>query len=330
MLAPEILSSIEQVCGCTVVPGKPLSGGGNNQVYSIFIDKQSRILKRYFQSENDSRSRGLTEFQFCKLLWDNGERAIPEPICTEENGHWALYESVGGAIPDSIEYSMIMDAANFINRTKSCEPCNLPLASEAGVSNQYYSRVIENRVSRLRHSITDEGIGGLALDFVRQKVVPKLNSLVIPDDVPEPANQIVSASDFGFHNALCTPDRKIKFIDFEYAGMDDPCKLIADFFSQPKIPVDLSCLTSFLERAFAESELRSIAARLPFVFPLVRLKWCCILLNEFIIEERKRRQFASSAPLNESHLLRQLNKAKDMFESIAEVEDKTGYDLPYM
>jgi thiamine kinase-like enzyme len=43
---------------------------------------------------------------------------------------------------------------------------------------------------------------------------------------------IVSPSDLGFHNIL-KYKKKLYFYDFEYAGLDDPIKLICDFFWHP-------------------------------------------------------------------------------------------------
>ena len=42
----------------------------------------------------------------------------------------------------------------------------------------------------------------------------------------------MSPSDFGFHNVI-KKKKKLFFFDFEYAGMDDPVKLISDFICQP-------------------------------------------------------------------------------------------------
>jgi len=39
----------------------------------------------------------------------------------------------------------------------------------------------------------------------------------------------ISPSDFGFHNAIMTSDQHIRFLDFEYAGWDDPAKMVGDF-----------------------------------------------------------------------------------------------------
>ena len=46
----------------------------------------------------------------------------------------------------------------------------------------------------------------------------------------------ISPSDVGFHNII-NSNGKYFYIDFEYAGIDDPCKLIADLILQPDYPI---------------------------------------------------------------------------------------------
>ena len=51
--------------------------------------------------------------------------------------------------------------------------------------------------------------------------------------VLEEKYQILSPSDFGFHNAILQKNNKVCFVDFEYFGWDDPAKLINDFIWHP-------------------------------------------------------------------------------------------------
>ena len=52
-------------------------------------------------------------------------------------------------------------------------------------------------------------------------------------------DRILSQSDVGFHNIICKKN-KLYFIDFEYAGWDDPGKLFCDLLIQPdhNVPLD--------------------------------------------------------------------------------------------
>ena len=52
----------------------------------------------------------------------------------------------------------------------------------------------------------------------------------------------IFSSDFGFHNALIDESGTVYLLDFEYAGWDDPAKLVCDFSNQPDmlLPEELS------------------------------------------------------------------------------------------
>src|SRR5581483_2047702 len=108
------------------------------------------------------------------------------------------------------------------------------------------------------------------------------------------AARCISPSDFGFHNALLKPDGKLCFIDFEYAGWDDPAKTVCDFFCQPSVPVDRKHLGRFVEGiipGFQDPE--RLEQRIRALLPVYGIKWCCILLNEFLPVGKARRRFAS-------------------------------------
>jgi hypothetical protein len=101
--------------------------------------------------------------------------------------------------------------------------------------------------------------------------------------------RILSPSDFGFHNML-EADGTLAFLDFEYAGWDDPAKLICDFASQPQCPVSRAQAEAF--GAQLGAWLPGAQGRAALLLPLHRLKWCCILLNEFRAQDRQRRYHA--------------------------------------
>ena len=128
-----------------------------------------------------------------------------------------------------------------------------------------------------------------------------------------PEERILSPSDFGFHNAL-EHEATLSFVDFEYAGWDDPAKLICDFMCQPEVPVTHDQGQQFMEELLRELPgAEAVARRVALLLPVHRLKWCCILLNEFRMEDRKRREHAGLAS---DHLLReQLGKAQLYFDT---------------
>jgi thiamine kinase-like enzyme len=133
------------------------------------------------------------------------------------------------------------------------------------------------------------------------------------------SQRTLSPSDFGFHNTLRRPDGRIIFLDFEYFGWDDPAKMIADFLLHPAMNLSQELKKKFTSAVFRRfSDWPSLPARVESVYPLFGLKWCLIMLNEFLPEELLRRQFAATAGADRSALqTQQLNKARQMWDRIS-------------
>jgi hypothetical protein len=124
------------------------------------------------------------------------------------------------------------------------------------------------------------------------------------------AREIVSPSDFGFHNSLIDSDGRASFLDFEYAGRDDPAKLICDFFCQPELPVPLTSHAGFVDdlaSGLGLDELDLWRARL--LLGAYRVKWVCIMCNEFTALGARRRAFASPEDLD-ARAVKQLRAAE--------------------
>ena len=59
------------------------------------------------------------------------------------------------------------------------------------------------------------------------------SSALIPQPSSRPRHRALSPSDFGLHNAMRDEDGRLRFIDFEYFGWDDPVKLVSDTALHP-------------------------------------------------------------------------------------------------
>ncbi|MCC7408193.1 MAG: phosphotransferase [Phycisphaeraceae bacterium] len=179
------------------------------------------------------------------------------------------------------------------------------------------------------------------------------------DELPAEARRI-SPSDFGFHNALrmekgtgygvqgtgektgraifdrplngdCAVPRtpypvpSLCFLDFEYAGWDDPAKTVCDFFCQVQKPVPMTHWDGFASGVLPEDNAAFHRARAELLLPVYRVKWCCILLGQFLPgPARERRQFAAgSQEQHEAALRTQLLKAHAMLRLIDRQSDAT-------
>jgi hypothetical protein len=188
--------------------------------------------------------------------------------------------------------------------------------------------LIGGRVDRLLETVPQSEVDFEALDFFQRlsEFWLRLSESIRIDasrasldfDTPlAPAQRCVSPSDFGFHNALAEANGNIRFLDFEYAGWDDPAKTAGDFFAQLALPVPAEFFERFVAEImqdFKDAERSSARARL--LRPTYQIKWCCIALNVFLPVHLARRTFANPGVDETALKQAQLLKAKQILNSI--------------
>lgn len=202
----------------------------------------------------------------------------------------------------------------------------LPAASEACFSIEEHFAMVDRRIARLANIPAATEIDRAARGFVAELAARwqhvKLHVAREAGELGQGlAEQViarcVSPSDFGFHNALARPSGEVCFIDFEYAGWDDPAKMVGDFFSHPAVPVDRSYFDEFVRMTMGFSpHSKSLEARARLLFPVFQTKWCCIILNDFIPVSSERRRFADQDFDEGERKRKQLQKACQMFAAI--------------
>jgi thiamine kinase-like enzyme len=153
---------------------------------------------------------------------------------------------------------------------------------------------------------------------IKEKVLNECDALKISVEAILPLeNRVISPSDFGFHNAIIQETGLIKFIDFEYAGWDDPAKLVGDFFGQVAIPINQKHLDMFLTSCFQHSILNQRdAKRICLLIDSYKIKWCCIVLSVFLSKNLSRRLFSNPSLDVNALKSSQLSKATKILESL--------------
>lgn len=317
------------------LPLTRLEGGGNNRLWRLGMNGESALMKEYFAGAADERDRLASEWGFINYAWTIGLRCLPRPLACAPARHAALYQFVEGrqVSAEQVSQDLLGQCADFIaslnqNRDNP-EALALPLASEACLSLGAHLTFLERRLARLGEICAQPDRDEELCDFFERALAPATQ--VVSQAVRAWASQrglplekelsqqqrCLSPSDFGFQNILLTPDGELIFLDFEYAGWDDPAKLLADFFAQPQVEIDTGSLEGFARRALAGfAALEDILERARALLPLHWLKWCCILLNEFLPQAAARREFAKSRPADASARLRQLEKSREHFERL--------------
>jgi hypothetical protein len=313
----------------------PLNNRGNNRVYRVDVEGTSVLAKIYFHHPEDRRDRLGAEFRFSTYAWNQGIRCIPEPLGCDPGLRLGLYAYIEGRRLDPPELSkgMLSRALGFVealNRTRQAEAAKALLdVSEACFSMRAHLACVTRRVSRLKALAPQSLVDEEALRFIRSEVweawqevmaavVERVQRDLIPmDEEVVPADRMISPSDFGFHNALWTPDERLIFHDFEYAGWDDPARLVCDFFCQPAVPVPHAYFDWFADSICgATGAPERCKRRCHLLFPVYQIKWCCIMLNDFLAVGEERRRFARHGQEHEDRKAVQLDKARRALDRI--------------
>jgi hypothetical protein len=330
----EILKSIaEELLGVPSVTLESINVGGNSRVYRVIAASRCYALKTYFHHASDGRARMETEFESLTFLWRSGERSVPAPVAAVSEQHCAIYEWIGGEkfLPGDVSEAHIDAATAFLARLAVLKhrpgANHLRPASEACFSGRTLAECLRGRVEPL---LARSDHAELA-DFLHRDLLPALGFVLdwsrsrlgdMFERELAPGVRTLSPSDFGFHNALRRGDGTPVFLDFEYFGWDDPAKMICDFLLHPGMSVPPA-----LKRAFATAMLREFpeaAGRVEAYYPLFGLKWCLILLNEFLPTHLLRRKFAGLKE-TEARQAEQLAKARTMLRSVVTDDHRFPY-----
>lgn len=337
----------------------PVVGGANNRVFRVDVGDRVALLKVYFRHPDDPRDRLGTEFGFCAFAWKQGVRGLPRPLACDRDRNMALYEWVCGErlLPEQVSESAVQQVVDFYRELNlhrdTPEARALPEASEACFSVAEHLTCVEGRLRRLLalgeapqdapgdgdQEAEPEGAALVAeaAAFVLEELIAAWRRVVAvvregsrrlglsPHAVLREADRRLSPSDFGFHNALLAPDGHLRFIDFEYAGWDDPAKMVCDLFCQPALPVPMGQYEGFataVAEDLSEPELQ--LQRFRMLLPVHGIKWCCILLNDFLPAGGARRRFAGGGVLPLESKARQLEKARQALRTLQENTDRPG------
>lgn len=308
---------------------EPIAGGANNRVYRVRCDSGVALLKAYYRAPDDPRDRLGAEWAFTRFAWDCGLRCVPRPLACDQEQGLGLYEFIEGrtlTAPD-VEPSHVQEALSFfgeLNRHKRhALAARLPPAAESCFTLDEHLACVERRVTPLAHLEAATPVDREAAEWVRGELEPAWRRVsdqartVAPEwglamNVPlAPEDRCISPSDFGFHNAILANDGRLRFFDFEYAGWDDPAKMICDFLCQPAVPLPIACRGEVPRAAVShfrepETHLRRVA----LLLPVYSVKWCCIMMNEFLPAGGRRRRFAQSDEDQDQRKREQLRKAR--------------------
>ena len=323
----------ETLVGCPVGAIDAARAGGNNRVYRIECGGESLALKFYPPQDEDPRDRLGAEFRALGLIAGAGEAAVPRALAAAPDRHCALYAWIDGVPVTDPGPADVAALAAFLARiqdlrTREAAHAIAP-ASHACLSPAVALGILDGRYRHLRESaIAHEGLQAFiatALDPAvarhRAGAEAMLHAHGIDPHAPLTGDQrALNPSDFGFHNAIRRSDGHLVFIDFEYFGWDDPCKMIADGVLHPGTTLPSRArqgLYRHLAPLFRASDA-NFNPRFRFLLRICGLFWCLILLNEFLPAGLARREMAGRIEDAAAAQARQLDKARMMLAWVEE------------
>ncbi len=312
-----------------------LRTGGNNRTYQVLTPSDTYLVKEYFHHDLDDRDRLNAEFSFLSYANHVAPGWVPKVFACDVDNNLGLYQFINGVPvkPKKVVREFTHIAAKFfckLNSNPSRKNAELPIASEASFSIDGHLQFIDDRLTSLLKIETccPQNIEAIELakkikdkwDKIKEIIYRRTLDFNLKTNEELPMEyRCISPSDFGFHNALLN-NGTLKFIDFEYAGWDDPAKMIGDFCTQLAVPVPEEYIDGFIRDSlscFRDKDWLEYRTRL--LIPAYQIKWCCIALNIFFQVNLERRKFAN--PDLDENLVKnaQITKAANLLQRIGEL-----------
>lgn len=300
-----------------------LGSTGNNRVFTVHAPGQILLLKEYSQHPSDPRDRFNSERIFYAHLQRTGVSRIPKSLFWCGDTRLGLFEFLEGSKPESAVADLVQQALDFlfeINSRPSDLDAQIPPASEACFTVEDHLSCVQRRIDRLREIPAKTEYHEQALRFCQTKLFPrweilKANLLSAPLAREHVSDKWLSPSDFGFHNSIMDRHGIVRFFDFEYAGWDGPLKTVCDFFCQPAVPVSATLLPAFADAIESRLHRFGFSVNVQRLLPVYEVKWCCILLNDFLPAGEYRRSFSNPNVNWDERLAQQIHKCHTFFDT---------------
>lgn len=276
----------------TAIKTRRLEGGINNKAYIVEFYDKKYVIKSFAQKKQGQADRMEAEISFLRYANEVATSFTPQLIDIDRISRSILIEFIEGSRYSSGQYVTSKDisfARDFIAALNQ----DLGLAADVVTmrASEGYSKLTEHLES-IRKRIDSMGTEHLHTIHIKtgkhllhvtrclyeslaKEVRSDIKNGQISDHLDDSLLRI-SPSDFGFHNAMRTT-RGVQFFDFEFAGWDDPAKLIVDFMLQPSI--DVSRYGFCLQDVLGVDKDLVITNRVQALLPILQLKWITIVLG---------------------------------------------------
>ncbi len=291
MIFPEFASYWAQKLGNSEESLVQLRGGINNLVYRFGIHDRYCVIKGYPIQQANQRDRMQAEVEFLNYAQRVAKGRVPELINVDFDRRCVVMEYISGSsFPEAAKplAEHVSEAESFFRQLNSDMKLARQMihldAAEGFLSLKQHIGCVWKRLALMGTNHLHTAFRSQARDvliLLEQQIhqaEERLEAGIATgeyEDLLDPKLRCVSPSDFGFHNSIRTTNG-LRFIDFEFAGWDDPAKAIADFDLQPRnnTPKEFSPLLNTI----CVNHFEDVRKRVRALKPILRLKWICIIL----------------------------------------------------
>lgn len=256
--------------------------GANSRVYRVTTTAGRVALKIYPDRAGDPRRRAEAEWAALSLMREIGLSAAPAPIARSGEANAIVLEWIDGEPVDCHSARDLRAALDFIVelfKVSTERPVTAPLASEACLSvDDILAQIEARRRALIDHPDLDRFFAASFDPVLAAASAQALSDEHDPSAQLAPEKRRLTPSDFGFHNALREANGRLRFIDFDYFGWDDPAKFATDLLLHPATTFSDEDAAKIVT-SLAKVSDPGFAVRLRSRFRLFALRWALILLN---------------------------------------------------
>ncbi len=272
---------------------KIINKGTNSLVIKlVHSDSQYSILKIYPNFSEDKRNRLQNELNFLKFLQANNIKNIPTVYYSNPNSNFTILSWIEGSKLHSSENINLEEIANFIYLINDSKLKKLDLIQYASEANfnieqtiKLINQIAQNKLNELKKYSEKNDFYNWFNNFLIKDIYltfEEVEDNFLTENYNYEDKKIISQSDVGFHNILLENKCKnLFFIDFEYAGWDNPMKFISDWILQPDsfFPEQkpLEFFQPLVNSVILDPNWKSNIK--PYLL-LYRLRWCLIISNK--------------------------------------------------
>ena len=289
---PEVLLWAKELLGVSVTVS-PLTGGANNHLFRCVASDRAIVVKRYREQNFGAEvTRRQAEVAFLRHAAAVAPAYVPQLLASHET-----LEMIAMSAIDGMSYEVgqrvgaeDLGAAIAFYRALNSDRGRIgayPIPAREGfLSIAEHLCHVEGRLSRLRTEhlpIEVRAPAQRVLDCLTKAFDALVDNFQASTSKEifcaalDPGFRQVSPGDFGFHNAIRVQAGPV-FMDFEYAGKDDPAKTLADFFLQPKVPIDPAAFDPVADAFALNVPADYLKGRARVLGRVLSIKWKSIIL----------------------------------------------------